>query len=370
MTRTFHSIGQGAFYTEVFESGFIAVYDCGGSNKQIIEDEIRVTFPKDQKIDIVFISHLHNDHINGLKFLLNHCNVKKVVLPLLTDAMKIWFVVENAFYAKTWDAVFVGNLIISPEILLGDRIVFVEQFDNNTPSESLIEYSNLSRQIKSGTKIKNEIDWIYIPVNFNFDVYANRLKIDLGNKGIYLTNIIQKIQTNKQDILNAYKKVLAGTNNFNANSMTVYSGGFDKQFSIVTVQNQKFMINEQAGCLYLGDFDASEQLKLNGLKNAYAAHWKQLSTVQIPHHGSRNNFHNDLAWSGSVSVVSTSFRYNHPSAKVTKEIAKQNSFLALVTTQSETKTIQCIKNCKIQAFACCNMELRNILIDKYPECFL
>lgn len=38
MTRTFHAIGQGAFYTEKFENGFTIVYDCGGQNKKFIVD--------------------------------------------------------------------------------------------------------------------------------------------------------------------------------------------------------------------------------------------------------------------------------------------------------------------------------------------
>jgi hypothetical protein len=35
MIRTFHSIGQGAFYTEKFDNGFTVVYDCGGQNKKV-----------------------------------------------------------------------------------------------------------------------------------------------------------------------------------------------------------------------------------------------------------------------------------------------------------------------------------------------
>jgi ribonuclease BN (tRNA processing enzyme) len=92
MTRTFHPIGQSAFYSEKFESGFTIVYDCGGSTKAIVEQEIQNSFEKDEKIDIVFISHFHNDHINGLEFLLKYCDVQKVVLPL-TPYVRI--VVQN-----------------------------------------------------------------------------------------------------------------------------------------------------------------------------------------------------------------------------------------------------------------------------------
>lgn len=372
MTRTFHPIGQGAFYTEMFKSSFIAIYDCGGSDKQIIEDEIKTTFEKAQKVHIVFISHLNNDHINGLEFLLKYCDVQKVVLPLLCDTMKLWFVVENAIYNRNKDSRFIDELIMIPEKLLDNKVVFVQPFNDTVLNDNTVDISNLSDQIKSGTILENKnIDWVYVPVNFQYTIYANNLKIELAKIGVSLNNIIGKLQTNKQDIIDIYKKVLGGSKNFNANSMTVYSGTkTNKKLAMVTKQSNKFVMNEKVGCMYLGDFEAIKQDKFNSLKNVYARYWNQISTVQIPHHGSKHNFHKDLAWSDSISVISTGYRHKHPSANVLKEIAKKNSFLGLVTKQKDTKIIQCIKNCKIQSLACLSVEFEIFLKDKYPECFL
>lgn len=373
MTRTFYPIGQGAFYTEVFESGFVAIYDCGGSNKKIIEDEIKATFDEKQKIDVVFISHLHNDHINGLEFLLHHCDVKKVVLPLLSDAMKLWFVIENAIYNKNKDNRFIDDLIITPEKTLDDIVVFVEPYDdNNNLFNENVDVLNLPKQIKSNTQIKNQqIDWLYMPVNFQYDLYANNLKIALANIGVTISNVATKLKTNKQDIIDVYKNILEGTNNFNVNSMTVYSGKMsDKELSMTTKQSNKFVLSEKAGCLYLGDFETKDQSRFNSLKNVYNAYWSQISTVQIPHHGSSHNFHKDLAWSDSISIISTGFIYKHPSSQVVKEIVKQNSWLGLVTKNNNTKVTQCIKSCKIKSLACISSEVDDLLQDKYPECFI
>lgn len=96
MIRTFHPVGQGAFYTEQFNNGFTIVYDCGSeTNISFVEKEIRNTFQQGDSIDAVFISHLHNDHINGLEFLLNYCNVSKIFLPLIAPADKILLQIEN-----------------------------------------------------------------------------------------------------------------------------------------------------------------------------------------------------------------------------------------------------------------------------------
>lgn len=58
MIRTFHAMGQGAFYTEEFE-GFTVVYDCGTANGvDLIQREIRNAFQEGDWISALFVSHL------------------------------------------------------------------------------------------------------------------------------------------------------------------------------------------------------------------------------------------------------------------------------------------------------------------------
>ena len=78
LIRTFHPIGQGAFYSErhIFTTTeFTVVYDCGSSTikGKKLETKINSSFPENQIIDILFISHFHADHINGIEYLKNHC---------------------------------------------------------------------------------------------------------------------------------------------------------------------------------------------------------------------------------------------------------------------------------------------------------
>lgn len=80
MLRSFLPIGQGGFAVEQFDDArYNVVFDCGTSTangkssaRQAIEDQIRQTFGPKTKIQKVFISHLHADHINGLPFLLRY----------------------------------------------------------------------------------------------------------------------------------------------------------------------------------------------------------------------------------------------------------------------------------------------------------
>ena len=100
LIRTFHPVGQGAFYSErhiIDATEFTVVYDCGSTTfrEKKLETKIKSTFPKGHTIDILFISHFHSDHINGIEFLKKHCIIKKVVLPLINNEAKVLLKISN-----------------------------------------------------------------------------------------------------------------------------------------------------------------------------------------------------------------------------------------------------------------------------------
>ena len=105
----FHPVGQGAFYTgKVFQSKrknakikgkeFNIVYDCGTkSTKSYLIDSIK-EFKKDldeAKLDVLILSHLDEDHINGVTELLKDIDKKRRFhLNILTDSMKMGIIDE------------------------------------------------------------------------------------------------------------------------------------------------------------------------------------------------------------------------------------------------------------------------------------
>lgn len=88
----FRPVGQGAFYSGVFKhrngKQFSFVYDCGThSSRQYIDQEIvRFVCETDHKqIDVLVISHFHDDHINKIADLLTQTGgAKYAILPYLT----------------------------------------------------------------------------------------------------------------------------------------------------------------------------------------------------------------------------------------------------------------------------------------------
>ena len=105
MQRLFLPVGQGAFYCEKFsEEDFCGkvnvVYDCGSlSGLSLLKAEIERVFDHGEIIDALFLSHLHEDHINGLPFLMKRCQVKRVYLPMVdtTDLalMRLAYVIRR-----------------------------------------------------------------------------------------------------------------------------------------------------------------------------------------------------------------------------------------------------------------------------------
>lgn len=86
LTRTIHPVGQGAFYSETFSDCnnrpvFTAVYDCGGK-KDYLKKEIETL----STVDILFISHFHSDHINGVQDLID---LKSVVVPTAVTSVTL-----------------------------------------------------------------------------------------------------------------------------------------------------------------------------------------------------------------------------------------------------------------------------------------
>ena len=134
VVRTIHPVGQGAFYSETLHRPEInndkhIVYDCGVlPYSSRLEEEIKNFLPDGSTIDIMFISHFHADHVNGLKLLSRKYKIKNVVLPQI-DGYDWLYVIEN--YLTTG----IADVNIIPDIrgAVGDaKIIQVAPRDENS----------------------------------------------------------------------------------------------------------------------------------------------------------------------------------------------------------------------------------------------
>ena len=344
LTRIVHPVGQGGFYSEQLkECGkeVLVIYDCGGNNKKSMEYYLRNHFPVKPKrrksnrvIDAVFISHLHDDHVNGLEYLLKYFKVKYLFLPQLKNDLLLEILLYNLINRKSA----INNLIL--ELYNDDRPYFGETRiikvlpSNNEEvlnEENLRSYDidivtdTISGSIISGTRIHFNREWLFIPYNPPaktkrpegfYEYFKNTLQIgDFDFKK--LPDIVKEIGVQK--CRSTYKNYFR--DNHNAYSMALFSG---------TLNPYNYRVNPN--CLFLGDYETAH---VNKLRLFFKPLWPTIRSLQVPHHGSKNNYTQDLydfAIRGFISAGETN-KYHHPSIDTLIGI-KENYCKPIIVTES------------------------------------
>ena len=375
MVRTFHPVGQGAFYSEQFRSGngdgFRIVYDCGTKTSKEKVDSVTVVqdaFKDNKPIDILFISHFDEDHVSMISELLNqHAIIKLVVLPLLPVEETA---VLQAHYRHE------GNTI--GELLLADPVGFFHnkaavlrvESTGNEPVELPPNHAEVSRNsprdsnviiIKpNGERVDAELgnsvnipsgaqifvprhSWCYIPHNYKYSQRHHALLNELAKranidpKRLREAAYIAEKSTELNQVYISLKTAKCG--NINENSMLVYSGPWQRHRGITHGWRELFLdgrelncwFEDRPACIYSGDSD----FKKVKIHEVYKRLWKNVGTVLIPHHGSGRSFSAEfLGKNDSVYICPISAgrhnQHHHPAPTVLKEILIRHSLPLIV----------------------------------------
>lgn len=359
MIRSFLPVGQGAFYCECFRKDMTdeklnIVYDCGSTtNVAYVEKEIKHTFEKGEIIDALFISHLDEDHVNGIPFLLHYCNVKKIFFPIISSSnkkiLKIAFDIRrirgfiSEFVEDPDQAIRNLNLDYSPKLI---PIIEIEHEDHNN-ADYRVSGENVFDSIVENKKNIECFDWLYIPFNFRQEERIRQLKgalaLEFGRTILEdeLALLWENDTNHDRDKIKAAYKIVSGS--LNTNSMTLFSGEINYGLAQYERRNcfkcgftcRCTCDYKPSGCLYTGDYDASGEQKWKQLKKAYNKYWDHIGCVQVPHHGSGYSFNVELLELNSFYIISAGFvnKYRHPHASVMKAFLLNHIFPNVVTEQ-------------------------------------
>lgn len=324
-TRNFVNVGQALFAIEE-HNGKTIVYDCGGESRLIVAAVLPYILRKNSVIDILFISHYDNDHINGVQYLLHHCHIRHIVLPMVEEEHKLFAALSMPDSSFAYKFTLNPSQTISEEIYAmrdnGDRdkvpprIHFVNTAEHSYGDANISEPMSIddfenNQNIPENKAICIEApndDWIYLPFN---------RKVMTSNQWEDFLSFLHLPLTAKSDDIIAYWKehwiderlyekpirfpyerrhplkdawqVATGIpyRDINEYSMTLYSG---PSRNIGTY-----------GCLYTGDYNAKKYI--TELYNFYIRLWGNIKVIQIPHHGSINNFDNQLIIHDAIHVI-------------------------------------------------------------------
>lgn len=358
LIRTFHPVGQGAFYTErhnIDGHKFNIVYDCGSDTLTAIELERKIhsEFVKGEIIDLLFISHFHADHINGIEILKNHCNIKTVVMPLLDNREKILVKVLSKLRDQTLNP----ELIDSPDSFFGPETnivtvdpITLDDTENIDTPPIIIDKNNSGANIKSGVAISpshiHMDHWHFIPYNYNFETASVEFETALNAEGLTLADIdsITKINKHKTSIVSAYHKVKGY---FNNTSLILFSGPRNNNDFVMEAWYEHSALRynhyiEKPGCLYLGDLSLKIKDITNNIRKRINKLYSNIGIIQIPHHGSIHNFCATILDGNQLGIISygTDNTYGHPSDLVIGEIMTNDCIPCLVSENKDSVTIQ------------------------------
>lgn len=335
MLREIHPVGQGAFYTEMFseahfEPSKVVAYDCGGNvgiGKGFNYPGIQKYVQMCKSVDILFVSHFHEDHINGIKYLINKNSDIEIYIPKVSPQMLLLDFVYNLYKTN-------GNSSANEFILNWIIPAFKSEKEDYSQEDVTIHIvSNDTTVTVSDNKNKPiwkyNLFWKNSDENIDTALLTDICSIlNISRKPIYDKNFftnVASIFTNdsiKKQIKSIYSK--HSQKGHNAYSMMVYSHPTDTTHLLDCCKRN-------ATCLYTGDAPAQGRLLSTALS-------LDIDNFQVPHHGSKNNYSDKLYYRGLNAFISfgENNRYNHPGKYELCQIANSCSSVHLVTENPKT----------------------------------
>jgi hypothetical protein len=357
----FRPIGQGLFFTGKFKhvssrKSFTMVYDCGHStgntNASYIDAEIdEFASEIGGKIDMLVISHFHEDHINKITELLKKCHgAKKVYLPYLSEDDKYLYLVDLLFEGNSdIESVrsFINDPITSLQKLEVEHINFIHHsdkpddsgnsttdpkpFDDNPEFNfEVIKYLEDNNEIPESDiqeNVHHHYDSGYIELNHFWQFKFFNKKIDVSLLSNFktklksllktpndptqaeITNALSSSRITIQNLKSVYVGVF-GSNKLNDTSMMLVNTPKSPKTEIAICNGQKKFYHRHHLRYLCCDYRYRDR-NINHIYNNYAflltgdiklndscsdeleSKWgqttlEQIQILQIPHHGANH----------------------------------------------------------------------------------
>ena len=346
LTRTIHPVGQGAFYSEIFSAHkkklFTTVYDCGSNNKRSLTTETKQL----DKVNLVFISHFHEDHINGINEIRQNGN-PLIIIPGISHYTFVIDLIYN--YLHT------GDKRCGSISLMLDCLPALSSAKNNSNKQKQILTANIASNSDFGTGfyvVQEGVASIPTPVPIDdsllwrYDAYFH--KYDKGKEKELILELSKRISALAESISDDfkdeiwYRNLIDGLSELDLDDIkkvftSIYKGSQNRYSMLVhSYPVDKHLKNMD--CLYTGDIPITESVKTTIIN--IMPHY-----IQVPHHGSEHNYDESIYNNHQISFISVgrTNRYEHPHRKTLIGLIQKCKTVHMITEATEDNDSKCYK---------------------------
>jgi hypothetical protein len=346
--------------------------------------------PEPPKLDVLFISHLHRDHVNGVDNLLGKVRVEMVVLPYLSKTERLALLAASLEEGPPPSASFV-QLLSNPPRWFADRgvnkVVLVKRgkgppkMGESLEPRAPLQTEDMRLELKKSSPPKEqppdiqtldgrsvgvvsvldtdpmrvmtsvgELNWMFLtfvhPEDAKFRRFLMCIKKSFGDMPAeekWLVGVVQDSEMRRR-LRSCYNRI---RNDLNLTSLSLYSGPVTLtphfRTKVWCQPGQPWVrgctnacrLPQNDRCAWLGTGDSN--LFRERRRSEFMRHFKPVSnyiySLALPHHGSKRNYDPQLLDLGPrVCIVSagTHYRYGHPDPEVVHSVLDAERVLVRV----------------------------------------
>lgn len=393
----YHPVGFGLF-TSGKIGNFKFVYDCGSTITSNANKCVEEAFAEGENLGFIAISHFHKDHINGLKRLLDRVgHVDTIILPYLTprERLNYFLTLELDYQDFDWIEDFIfdpaGYLLSSYPVEKISNIVFIDggpekYFDENRNeninenindpdliNESLVFDINNLESSDDGEAIKTiegiessrvsikkhgciplssgrikiwQFIFYYCAQSENFDRYFKDIADCSNFKSDEITKDDLKFIINDARFSKIAKGQGVSNSDINNTSLLLYHSPIQFKRGVFwdfykRNRISRFVFHSRnCGHFYTGDVNLNQ--KHTEICRYYGPLINNTVVLQVPHHGSKDNWHEFLSANnpGMLHIISSKYsnsRGLHPNPEVLYQILKHQGIVLWCNENKEVK---------------------------------
>ena len=335
-----HPVGRGGLFSGYVDTGHRAVhwvYDCGSFNrKSELDREIGIV-RSTGNVDVLFISHLDDDHVNGIDKLLSLCRnrgkpIRTVVLPYFSfdislgimtksgsqKSLSSSFIQMNENIEQWFENRGVENIVYVDSNGDGNPIPLIERFDDEgdeglptlqmgrrtivldqTTQGPIVTHhepdADISMAIcdKRGKNAFVLIPYAYKPKDYRVTRFKNELIKVFGSADQATVISAAKTDLGRSQLKSCYRKIWK---THNLISMSLYCGPVFKSASnsFLLYGDKLCKPADIGGWILTGDTNLKGIDRRKKFLRYYDHYIPNVISFMLPHHGSGNSFNASL----------------------------------------------------------------------------